>query len=102
MIDDALPVHGGDLAAASARHGVPRDEWLDLSTGINPTPYPVSALPDAALQDSLIDAARVGYGVAAGAAIVAAPGASSSLTRPSAMPCPRPVWPPSPEFRGFW
>ena len=41
------PRHGGDLALASLRHGVPRDGWLDLSTGINPRPYPLPAVPGA-------------------------------------------------------
>ena len=36
--------HGGNLQAAVARYGIPRDEWLDLSTGINPEPYPVPPL----------------------------------------------------------
>ncbi|CAG2128954.1 Histidinol-phosphate aminotransferase [Cupriavidus yeoncheonensis] len=33
--------HGGDLQAAVRRYGRPAAEWLDLSTGINPTGYPV-------------------------------------------------------------
>ncbi len=41
----ALPEHGGDLLAAEARFGTPKDGWLDLSTGINPHPYPVPDLP---------------------------------------------------------
>jgi cobalamin biosynthetic protein CobC len=40
-----LPVHGGDLAAAETRWGKPAAGWLDLSTGINPWPYPVAHLP---------------------------------------------------------
>lgn len=30
--------HGGGVAAAAARYGIPADQWLDLSTGINPAP----------------------------------------------------------------
>ncbi|WP_432257972.1 threonine-phosphate decarboxylase CobD [Cupriavidus sp. TMH.W2] len=43
----ALPPirHGGDLLAAVRRYGRPADDWLDLSTGINPDGYPVPALP---------------------------------------------------------
>ena len=37
--------HGGNLNDAVARFGRPRGDWLDLSTGINPQPYPVPALP---------------------------------------------------------
>jgi cobalamin biosynthetic protein CobC len=36
--------HGGNLHDAIARFGRPREEWLDLSTGINPQPYPVPTL----------------------------------------------------------
>ena len=39
--------HGGNLDAAMARHGGARADWMDLSTGINPMPYPVPPiLPD--------------------------------------------------------
>jgi len=87
VIFDPLPIHGGDLAAASARYGVPRADWLDLSTGINPTPYPFldvpaavwQALPDAALADALTEAARQGYGVAPEAEIVAASGTQALI-----------------------
>ena len=87
MTLDPLPIHGGDIAAASARYGVPRADWLDLSTGINPNPYPARevpeaawrALPDAALGDALTAAARAGYGVAARASIVAASGTQALI-----------------------
>ncbi len=36
--------HGGNLRAAVARFGRPENEWLDLSTGINPQHYPVPEL----------------------------------------------------------
>ncbi|MGH8807304.1 MAG: threonine-phosphate decarboxylase CobD [Noviherbaspirillum sp.] len=36
--------HGGNLRDAIARFGCPVEEWLDLSTGINPQAYPVPAL----------------------------------------------------------
>ena len=39
-------LHGGDLAAAGRLFpGVP-EPFIDLSTGINPNPYPVSRLPE--------------------------------------------------------
>jgi cobalamin biosynthetic protein CobC len=37
--------HGGDLARASKEYGIPREDWLDLSTGVNPLGYPVPAVP---------------------------------------------------------
>ncbi|MGX4644426.1 threonine-phosphate decarboxylase CobD [Massilia sp. SYSU DXS3249] len=38
--------HGGNLREAARRFG--RDDWIDLSTGINPLGYPVPAVPAAA------------------------------------------------------
>ena len=54
--------HGGGVDAAAARFGGERSDWIDLSTGINPAPYPIpalpagawAALPDAAAQDALL------------------------------------------------
>ena len=43
-----LPAHGGDLLAAEARWGRPAAGWLDLSTGINPHPYPLPPIAPAA------------------------------------------------------
>ena len=40
-----MPEHGGDLSRASTEYGIPAELWLDLSTGINPLPYPVPELP---------------------------------------------------------
>ncbi len=60
--------HGGQLRAAAARHGIPLAEWLDLSTGINPVPWPVPALSPAAwhrlpeAEDGLEAAAARYYG----------------------------------------
>jgi cobalamin biosynthetic protein CobC len=72
------PEHGGDLAAAISRYGIAASDWLDLSAGINPAPYPVPAIPPQcfsrlpAPQGTLIAAARNYY--AAPAAVIAAPG----------------------------
>ena len=58
--------HGGDLDSAIARFGGNRESWVDLSTGINPIPYPIprlasdawTALPDTAAFTRLEGAAR--------------------------------------------
>ncbi len=79
--------HGGGVDAARARWGGARGAWIDLSTGINPVPYPVgslpegawTALPDAGAQARLIAAARAFWGVPKGLEIVAAPGASAII-----------------------
>ncbi|WP_415901677.1 threonine-phosphate decarboxylase [Neptuniibacter sp. QD29_5] len=39
-------IHGGDLISASAQYGIPVEEWLDLSTGINPVPYSVPEISE--------------------------------------------------------
>jgi len=37
--------HGGQLQVASQQYGIPVSDWLDLSTGISPFIYPLSAVP---------------------------------------------------------
>ncbi|MFN6943284.1 MAG: threonine-phosphate decarboxylase, partial [Parvibaculum sp.] len=37
--------HGGGLAAASALYGGRIEDWLDLSTGINPCPPDMPEIP---------------------------------------------------------
>lgn len=81
------PLHGGDLTAASAAFGEPGDGWLDLSTGINPIPYPIDStlslnwghLPTKAEQFGLINAARNYYGVPPSAYVAASPGTQSII-----------------------
>jgi cobalamin biosynthetic protein CobC len=81
--------HGGGLDAAIARWGGTRAGWLDLSTGINPVPYPAdrlsadawSALPDRAAMARLESAARAFWQVPDACAIVTASGASALIAR---------------------
>ncbi len=81
--------HGGGVDAAAARFGGQRADWIDLSTGINPQPYPIpdlpadawNALPDAAAKTALEEAARAFWQVPAGAALLAVPGASAAIAR---------------------
>ena len=37
--------HGGHILEAAERYGIPPEEWLDLSTGINPSGWPIPGLP---------------------------------------------------------
>lgn len=81
--------HGGGLDAAMAQYGGVRSDWIDLSTGINPVPYPVlglvphdwTMLPDQAAHKALIKAARSFWSVPDDAAILPAPGASALIAR---------------------
>ncbi len=87
--------HGGGLDGAAALYGGARGDWLDLSTGINPVPYPLpalspdawTALPDRGARDALIAAARQFWGVPEGCAVLPVPGASAAIARiPALMP----------------
>lgn len=74
--------HGGRIGAAAARWGIPAADWLDLSTGIAPFPYPVPPVPAECWQrlpeeeDGLEDAARNCYGAAA---LLALPGSQAAI-----------------------
>lgn len=93
------PDHGGGVDAAVAKWGGQRDAWIDLSTGINPLPYPVTdlpfrawtTLPDQAAQEALIAAARQFWSVPQEAAVLAAPGASALIARIPALRAPSQV-----------
>jgi cobalamin biosynthesis protein CobC len=60
--------HGGNLIAAAKQYGIPLQNWLDLSTGINPNTYPIPPIPARAWQrlpeddDGLPEAACQYYG----------------------------------------
>jgi cobalamin biosynthetic protein CobC len=79
--------HGGDLTQAERRFGRPDAGWLDLSTGINADPYPLTdvnpitlyRLPQSAAMERLLAAARRCYRIPDGAAIVAGPGSQALM-----------------------
>ena len=90
--------HGGGLDAARRRFGGARADWIDLSTGINPLPFPLpdlpagcwTALPDQGAYDDLLAAARQVWRVPDTAAIVAAPGTSALIAQlPGTVPAGR-------------
>jgi cobalamin biosynthesis protein CobC len=59
--------HGGRLLQAVQRYGLPRERWLDLSTGINPIAWQGVPLPTASWnrlpedEDGLLEAAKSYY-----------------------------------------
>lgn len=84
---DAAFVHGGNLAVA--RHNFPEATlpWIDLSTGINPWPYPLpplpadawSRLPQAEGLAALNRAAADNYGTPSPDHLVAVPGTQAAI-----------------------
>ena len=83
MADSELAMaHGGGLIAARAMFPTAPEPWIDLSTGINPLPYPVPALrpevyhrlPEPEEVRQLEAVAARAYGVADPRTVVAAPG----------------------------
>ncbi len=79
---DEQPVHGGDLGAARRLFPDAPEPFIDLSTGINPNPYPLprfsaelyARLPEPATVVALAAAAARAYGAPSAAHIVPAPG----------------------------
>ncbi|MDP1557479.1 MAG: threonine-phosphate decarboxylase CobD [Nitrosomonas sp.] len=63
--------HGGRLRAAAVRYNLPLENWVDLSTGINPNGWRVEAIPAAMWQrlpeddDELVEVACQYYGAPA-------------------------------------
>src|SRR3954469_12809827 len=80
---DAPPLqHGGDLAMARRLFPGAPQPFIDLSTGINPFPYPLppipagvfARLPDAEAQTRLPGVAARTFGAPSAAPVTAAPG----------------------------
>ncbi len=84
---DELRYHGGNINLAESRFPHAPRPWIDLSTGINPSPYPVgdltpsvwSRLPEPAAVAALEATARAAYGAGPTADIVAAPGTQALI-----------------------
>src|SRR5208282_5560909 len=75
-------LHGGDLGAARRLFPGAPEPFIDLSTGINPNPYPLprfsadlfARLPDPAAATAVAAAAARAYGASSAAHVVPAPG----------------------------
>ncbi len=106
MQGSPLRDHGGGLDAAMLKFGGSRSEWLDLSTGINPVPYPVgnipdfawTTLPDHAATDRLIGLARSFWRVPGAAAILPCAGASAAIAAIPRLSAPGTVSIPGPTY----
>jgi cobalamin biosynthesis protein CobC len=85
--------HGGDIAAARRLFPGAPEPFIDLSTGINPSPYPLpdlspdlfSRLPEQAAVERLATVAALTYGAPSAACVVPAPGTQILLPQIAAM-----------------
>lgn len=79
--------HGGNLGSARALYPNAPEPWIDLSTGINPHPFPIpeisrgawTRLPEADAVLALREAATRSFGAADPAGVVAAPGTQALI-----------------------
>jgi len=86
VVLDTFSRHGGRLAAARVAFPAAPQTWLDLSTGINPRPYPApraslaerARLPDPQALQALEAIAARAFG-AAPAKVVAVPGSEAAI-----------------------
>ena len=98
--------HGGGIDAAAQRFGGTRSDWLDLSTGINPTPYPFTTpdgsvwftLPDAKAMSDLIQAAKEFWKIPARADILPVPGVSAAIAQIPGLFPPGTAYIPGPTY----
>ena len=82
MDEDHELIHGGDLGAARRRFPGAPEPFIDLSTGINPYPYPVprlaaevfARLPSSGDVQALARVAALAYGAPSEAHVVVVPG----------------------------
>ncbi len=81
--------HGGNVRAWAARTGTEPDTWLDLSTGINPIPYPLPSfaaddwrrLPEMESMAELLSAAARAYRAPGPDWVAAVPGTQALIQR---------------------
>ena len=79
--------HGGGLDIAIKEYGNVRNNWIDLSTGINPDHYSIpkipnyfwNTLPDSEAQNSMLKTARLFWNVPKNANIIASSGVSQLI-----------------------
>lgn len=96
--------HGGGIRRAARTHGIPEADWLDLSTGINPRPWPVPTVPAECWQrlpepeDGLEARAREWAGVPAGAGVLPVPGTQAVIQHLPRLRAPGRVGVPRPGY----
>ena len=104
-VDEAVP-HGGDLDAARRQFPDAIEPFIDLSTGINPNPYPLprfpaglfARLPSLEAAATLAATAAQAYGAPSAAHAVLAPGTQLLLPLVAALVPPGQPLPPRHPF----
>ncbi|TNE76329.1 MAG: threonine-phosphate decarboxylase [Gammaproteobacteria bacterium] len=104
------PEHGGRLADAARRWGIPRAQWLDLSTGINPRSWPIPDIPAEVWQrlpeeaDQLPEAIRRWCEAPASAHCLPVAGSQAAIQALPTLFAPCRVGIPVPGYRehGYW
>jgi L-threonine-O-3-phosphate decarboxylase len=108
MSEHVMLEHGGRVRAAAQRYGIPENDWLDLSTGINPNGWPVPVLPQNIWQhlpqddDELYAAAQSCYGTASLLPVAGSQAAIQALPRLRAPGCVAIVMPSYAEHVHAW
>ena len=96
--------HGGRLNQAARDWGIPLEQWLDLSTGINPRPWPVPAVPLHVWQrlpeddDGLEATARLWAGVPEAAGCLPVAGTQAAIQALPRMRSPGRIGIPAPAY----
>lgn len=109
-MDSVAPEHGGRLREAARRWDIPLDAWIDLSTGINPHPWPLPSVPDAVWHrlpeddDGLEQAARAALGLPVDAGCLPVPGSQAAIQCLPRLRPPGRVAVPAPGYaeHGHW
>ncbi|XKH02373.1 threonine-phosphate decarboxylase CobD [Marinobacter nauticus] len=107
---EPVPEHGGRLRQAARQWGVPESQWLDLSTGINPNPWPIPEIPAPVWQrlpeddDGLPELIRQWVEAPAGAACLPVAGSQAAIQALPQLYAPCRVGIPVPGYRehGYW
>jgi len=107
---EPVPEHGGRLRQAARQWGIPENQWLDLSTGINPNSWPIPEIPAAIWQrlpeddDGLPELIRQWVEAPSGAACLPVPGSQAAIQALPQLYAPCRVGIPVPGYRehGYW
>jgi cobalamin biosynthesis protein CobC len=94
-------IHGGRVADAARVFGIPRDQWLDISTGISPWSWPAPPVPQAVWQrlpetDGQLEAAATTFYGCSPSNLLPVPGSQYGISKiPHLLPAGKvalPLW----------